>query len=413
MTRGAFVAAYVITWWVIASAASRRHGAAVFALGLLLLGLGLAAYRRGRPQWLFRLGYLSLLAATASLLVEAALHLRPSLLGGRVANFAYSGYHAYRGGIYSLDAHVGQLMRPSVRRWMFWNGHWWWHESNPLGWRGPALERADAVFLGDSMIYGHGVQGEETVPARFARRTALATANIGQQGTCAVQQLMLFRLRGARLRPRVVFLCAHPSDFEDVSRMYEAAEQRRFLAHRDEGPRIRPEYGPLPAWDPLWLWGRHVELPLRSGGILGSLIRTVRERRAHEFTAARDPFVPSPAEQDEVLPALRPDAAAADALALEVHRASVLELRRECDRLGARLVLFDLGYPRAFSATTEALAREVNAGYSPAGRVALGRALAGEPMYLANDGHWSARGADAVAEELARAAATQAIIGSR
>ncbi|HET8644189.1 MAG TPA: hypothetical protein VFO85_01795, partial [Vicinamibacteria bacterium] len=94
--------AYLLSWWVIASAASRRHGGAVFALGLALLVPAMALYRRGRTQWLLRLCFLSVLAAVAALLVEAALHVRPGLLGGRVANFAYGGYHPYRGGIYSL-----------------------------------------------------------------------------------------------------------------------------------------------------------------------------------------------------------------------------------------------------------------------------------------------------------------------
>jgi len=406
----ALLAAYLVLWWVIASAASRRHGAAFFALGLALLALASWAYRRGRRVWLYRLGYASLLAATTALLLEAALHVKPSLLGGRVANFAYSGYHPYRGGIYALDPEIGPLMRPSVRRWMYWNGHWWWHESNAQGWRGPALDHADVVFLGDSMIYGHGVPAGDSVPARFARATGLATANIGQQGTCAPQQLELFRRRGVPLRPRVVFLCAHPSDPEDVARMYAPAEQEAYLQRPGYHARVLPEYGPPRRWDPLWLWARHAELPLWSGGILGSLVRTMRERRAQEFTAARDPFIPTAAERDEVLPALRADAPAAERRAWLVHRRAVEELRGLCAGAGARLVLFDLGYPRTFSAATEALAGEMGIEYSPAGRVALGRSLAGERVYLANDGHWSGGGAAAVAGELARTGAVRAIM---
>jgi hypothetical protein len=405
----ALVALYAVVWWVIASAASRRHGAAVFALGLLLLAGAWRAHRRGRAQWLLRLSYASLLAAAAALMLEAALHLRPSLLGGPVANFAYSGYHPYRGGIYSLDAHLGQLMRPNVRRWMYWNGHWWRHVSNAQGWRGAALERADVVFLGDSMVYGHGVQEDETVPARFAHAAALATANLGQQGTCAVQQLMLLRRRGRALRPRVVFLCVHPTDVEDLERMYEPPELTRMVDHPDQEPLIRAEYGPPPRWDPLWLWARHVELPLRSGGILGTLLRVARVPALRERGTPRDPFVPTPAEIEETLPALRADAPAPLLLARRAHRASLREVRAECDRLGARLVLFDLGYPRGFSADTEALAAELGVEYSPAGRVAVRRAQEGERVYLADDGHWSARGAEIVAQELARTATVQAI----
>jgi hypothetical protein len=328
-----------------------------------------------------------------------------------VANFAYSGYHAYRGGIYTLDPEVGPLMRPSVSRWMYWNGHWWWHQSNAQGWRGAAQEKADAVFLGDSMVYGHGVMAADSVPQRFAGATGLATANLGQQGTCAPQQLELFRRRGAPLRPRVVFLCAHPRDLEDVQRMYSPAEQEAFLQRPQYHPHVLPEFGPPSRWDPLWLWGRHAQLPLWSGGIVGSLLRTLRERGAQESTAARDPFVPTAAEQDEVPAPLRPEAPAALRRAWLVNRRAVEELSRLCAGAGARLVLFDLGYPRTFSAAVEDLARELGVEYSPAGRVALARSLAGERMNLANDGHWSASGAAAVAEQLARSNAARAIMG--
>lgn len=404
------VAVYLLVWWVLASAASRRHGAAVFALGLLLLAAAGAAYRRGHRRWLYRLCYASLLAAAAALLLEAALRLRPGLLGGRVANFAYSGYHPYRGGIYSFDAHLGQRMRPAVRRWMYWNGHWWWHEANALGWRGPALDGAQAAFLGDSMIYGHGVAGHDTVPAAFARRSGLATANLGQQGTCAPQQLLILRERAAALRPRVVLLCAHPSDLEDLERTYDETELRLFLEEPQRPLRVRPELGPRPAGDPLWLWARHVGLPLRSGGVLGSLVRSLRERRFREFPAARDPFVPTASEQAEVPAPLRAEASAREGLAWGVHALALREVGRECEAMGARLVLFDLGYPRAFSEAVESLARDLGVEYSPAGRVALQRALAGEHVYLANDGHWSATGAAIVAEELARTRAVQAIM---
>ncbi len=50
----------------------------------------------------------------------------------------------------------------------------------------------------------------------------------------------------------------------------------------------------------------------------------------------------------------------------------------------------------------EALAHEVGAAYSDAGRQVLARSQAGERVYLADDGHWSPAGNDAMAEALAR-----------
>ena len=50
----------------------------------------------------------------------------------------------------------------------YWQGHWWRHSANAAGFRGALVDQADAVFLGDSMIYGHGVEDEETVSSQFA-----------------------------------------------------------------------------------------------------------------------------------------------------------------------------------------------------------------------------------------------------
>jgi hypothetical protein len=68
--------------------------------------------------------------------------------------------------------------------------------------------------------------------------------------------------------------------------------------------------------------------------------------------------------------------------------------------LGARAVLLDLGYPRAFSSAIQAEAARLGAAYSPAGRDVLERALAGEEVYLSRDGHWSPLGNDAIASAL-------------
>lgn len=79
-----------------------------------------------------------------------------------------------------------------------------------------------------------------------------------------------------------------------------------------------------------------------------------------------------------------------------------MEIKRACDGIRARLVLLDLGYPEAESRAVEALAAEIGLGYSPAGRVVLARALAGEEMYLVDDGHRTPAGCRTIAEELAR-----------
>jgi hypothetical protein len=403
----ALVLSYLVLLWVVASAASRAQGFWAFLAGLLALGAALPAFRRGRrgPVYAVYLG--ALILATLSLSLEAILRVAPGVLSGHVANVAYTGYHWQQGGIYVLDEHEGPSMRPGVHRSTYWAGRWWEHDANADGYRGPAVDRADAVFLGDSMVYGHGVGPAETLPARFAARTGLAVANLGQQGTCQVQSWLRLERLGLRLRPRVVFASSHFTDVPEAAQWYTPEELERFLASpvgSPYRPLAREEYRPRPFWDPVSFWARHVSLPFRSGGIAGAVGRALRGRAPGLGAGAAAAWTrPSEAEIDAPWGAASPGAPPADALGWSVHVRALREIERLCDGAGARLVLFDLGYPRGFSRAVEALAGELGAEYSPAGRVALEQALAGRPIYLENDGHWTAEGNDVVAAELARA----------
>lgn len=395
----------LVPLWVVASAASRGRGFLFFAAGLVVLALALRAFARGRRDVLYGWVYVLILAAAAALAFEAALHLRPTLLRGRLANIAYNGYHWQRGGIYALDVHRGPVLRPRVRRTMYWNGHWWRHETGGDGWRGPDAARADAVFLGDSMIYGHGVEEPQTVSARFAARTGRVAVNLGQQGTCQIQSLLTLARHGARLRPRVVFASLHPTDLEEAERLYDDGELRRFAdapAGAFQEPTVRPEYRPRPWWDPIAFWSRRVALDLRCSGLAGAIARYNRPGARSSDQVPRDPFVPTPADIDRRLPGLEAAASEGAGLAWRAERRAVREMKRLCDGLGARLVVLDLGYPRQLTQAVESLAREVGAPYSDAGRQVLARAQAGERVYLADDGHWSPAGNDAMAEALAR-----------
>lgn len=372
-------------------------------LGAALLIAAAALSRRGGRAPLLGLSLSNLLAAVCVLALEAVLWIAPDVLCGQIANAAYSRYHGWSGGMYEGDAHAGQILRPHRRFPAYFNGHWWRHQSNASGYRGPLLGRADAVFLGDSMIYGHGVETNETVPARYEAILGHRSANLGQQGTCLLQALVRFERLAVPLRPKTVFVYCHPNDPYEATYWYPEDEVRRFI---DLGPRsdrlpvARAKYHPAPWWRIDRLWNDHVRLPLRSAGAVHwaikngrkELLARLRETPPRAPVSRHGPFGPdapfslSPAEELGWT---------ANAVALE-------RLKRRCDEIGADLVVFDMGTPRGFSLRIEALADSIGATYSPAGRVALERCLEGEAVYLENDGHWTARGCQVVAEALAR-----------
>jgi hypothetical protein len=248
------------------------------------------------------------------------------------------------------------------------------------------------------MVYGHGVETGQTVPARFEAVSGLPSANLGQQGTCPVQALELLRRKALGLRPRYVFLCAHPTDVMDAITAYDPGELERFLE--------RDGYRPLARADDesgvFQYWLDHAAIPLRAARVVRGVM--------HPAEAAFAPAV-APRDDARFLPAAEYVAEPFAPLAAggspdakrgwRVFRRAIAQIQRECERIGARLVLFDIGYPTAFSAAVEALAREAGARYSDAGRVVLAAARGGEDVYLPHDGHWSPAGCDAVARRLA------------
>jgi hypothetical protein len=386
----------VLLW--IASSLLRGKGLVIAAAGLAALAVSLVAAVRGRRDWLYRLFFFTALAAGAVLGLEAILRLAPGILKGQLANQVRSGYHSEPDGIYVPDPYLGRAIRPGFARALYWNGHVWRHEANADGYRGKRLDRADAVFLGDSMVYGHGVETDETVPARFQARTGLAAANLGQQGTGPLQALELLRRKGLGLHPRYVFRCAHPTDVGDAPLAYDRGELQRFVEREGYRPLARPDQEP----GVFQYWLAHVAIPLRAARALHGLTHrapppaagpAIAQAGDARFLPSREyvsaPFVPLAEGSD-------PDTR----LGWTVFRRAVAEIAQLARTAGAEVVVFDNGYPAAFSAAVEDVAREAGARYSDAGRVVLAAAQGGADLYLARDGHWSPAGCDAVAVRL-------------
>jgi hypothetical protein len=402
-------AGYLLLLWVGTSLA-RGKGLVLFAGGVLALGLALVRFARGRRSALYGLYFLALLLVLPILITELVLRTSRGLVKGRVGNYVHGGYHDEPEGIYLLDPYLGRAMRPNASRPMYWNGHWWRHDANAEGYRGPALDRAAAVFLGDSLVYGHGVETGETVAARYADLTGRPAANLGLQGACPVQSLRLLREKGLRLRPEVVFLCVHPNDPADVGFWFDPDEIRRFLADAPGHP-----YVPLvredlraPARSVYDWWLLNAAIPLRTARLLRALVRQGAlgadggAPPPESAGPSRGPWLPRPAVLLEPFAAAGPGASEELRLGWAATRHAVERILDLCDGAGARLVVFDLGYPHEFSAAVEDLARALAVAYNPAGRAALRRAQAGAEVYLSDDGHWSPLGHRVVAEELAR-----------
>ena len=190
------------------------------------------------------------LAVGSVLLVLGALELTlrqwPTLLGYSFANGALSRYTAKAGGIHYFDRGLRMhFMIPNHRATMFSSGYVWQHQTDALGFRNRPLHvPADVILLGDSVVYGHGVDFENTVGHDLEQGSGLRVANLGHQAYCAFQEAYLLTAYLPVFRPRVVVHVFSPNDIEDLYKFLSDAAMQAFVAqpldHITYPPRTDP-----------------------------------------------------------------------------------------------------------------------------------------------------------------------------
>jgi len=166
------------------------------------------------------------------LAMEATLRRWPTLLGQEFANGALTRYSTKADGIYYFDRQVRMnFMIPNHRTTMYYNGYVWQHQTDALGFRNDPLHvPADVVLLGDSVVYGHGVNFEHTIGHLLEQRTGLGVANLGRQGDCAFQEAYLLTAYLPVFRPRLVVHVFSPNDVTDLYFHLDGAAIRQFIA---------------------------------------------------------------------------------------------------------------------------------------------------------------------------------------
>jgi len=172
----------------------------------------------------------SILVVLAAL--EVTLRWRPVLLGHAFANGAATRYTTKPGGIYYHDRSVHMnFMLPNYTTTMYYNGYVWRHETDALGFRNKPLHiPADVMLLGDSVVYGHGVDFEHTLGRYLEERTGLRVANLGRQGDCAYQEAYLLGEYLPLFKPQVVVHVFTPNDIQDLYVYLSDAAMEAFIA---------------------------------------------------------------------------------------------------------------------------------------------------------------------------------------
>jgi hypothetical protein len=162
---------------------------------------------------------LSLIATILLMLsIEGILHAFPGLLGSTFANGILTKYTTNPGGIYYFDPVLRMnFMLPSYNTEMTYNGYSWHHQTDEYGFRNhESRTKADIILLGDSNVYGHGLNIEQTVGYFLERLIGRPVYNLARQGDSSLQQAYLLSEQISRLQPRVVLYFFCENDIRDL-----------------------------------------------------------------------------------------------------------------------------------------------------------------------------------------------------
>lgn len=342
-------------------------------------------------RWKLALAAVTLCFCT--LLVEFYARTFTETLPVALANYIATGYHTGPSGIYRFCPGMKMLMmRSRYEREMYFNGYRWHHKTDSMGFRNPQdRTSADVILLGDSMIYGHGLDEPSTVRHHLERILDRPVANLGIQGAGIHHEYQILKRFGLALHPKFIFLFFLVNDIDDVMFNLTDDEMERFL-------RIPVQDHASPYFDPI--------KPPRFK--LLDYLRELYVFKAMEFWRSYGNASGSAHAAEtswEMLPLFAGDPRRT--LAMRFH----LHALRKIQDLSARnnAVLVHMFIPtggfreqepvyeqviRSFCAQAGILFYDLNEGFSKSG---VSRAR----LILKGDGHWSDRGAEIVARLLA------------
>jgi len=151
----------------------------------------------------------------------------PKAMGNAVANV----YNTNLTGIYRYnpELHMNR-MRPDFKCDMYFNRYKWHHETDSMGFRNPTnRETGKVVLLGDSMIYGHGVEETATVRHHLEKLINHSVINLGMPSSSIHQEYQTLKNFGVQLEPEYVFLFFLYNDIQELVVHFTDEEFTRFM----------------------------------------------------------------------------------------------------------------------------------------------------------------------------------------
>ena len=204
---------------------------AIWALDIVLVSWGILTIFYCSKQFVQNLNLCMITLAAFGGFSEVTLQLYPRLFGQEFANGILTKYTTGIGGIFYKEADVGMwLMVPAHKTEMYYNGYIWTHETDNYGFRNTSTRnKGDVILLGDSYIYGHGVNIEHTVGYLVEQQTNYVTVNLGTQGHTSWQEACLLSEFISQFEPKYVLYFFYENDIHDLSDYRTDEQLQEFL----------------------------------------------------------------------------------------------------------------------------------------------------------------------------------------
>jgi len=165
-------------------------------------------------KWSARILFSGLIAF---LTLEIALRLFSPSIPRFIGNEVFSPYRHDPSGIFLKDSVTNhRFMRPLREQQVVFNNYTWLHQTDRWGFRNPADSPRDILLMGDSMIYGQGVDQEQTVSHFLRRDYNLPVYNMSRTGDSLLQQYVLLRTYLDEFKPKKVVFLVFINDFADL-----------------------------------------------------------------------------------------------------------------------------------------------------------------------------------------------------
>jgi len=168
-------------------------------------------------------------------LCELSLMVFPGILGPAVKNQFLTKYNTTEKGIYFTEENTGmRLMKPNFETTAYYNDYYWIHKTDSRGFRNnKEYQQADIILLGDSIIYGHGVNYEQTTGYFLEQQTDFKAYNMARQGDSAFEEKYLLKKYGKELNPKYVFYFFFENDITDLTILLTPKEMEYFVFEQD------------------------------------------------------------------------------------------------------------------------------------------------------------------------------------